>query len=244
MKQVITLAQLNAAMVSNACTAEAILAQYDCPEYMAQTAPVVAAAPVAAHVVAEAVVTPVAAAVVQSTAPFDLMSFAQTTVPAAGSEKRTPAWECDIVELRSRVIIRDLQTPQKRDEANAKLRINLAPVYVDLTAYGTTTSPVDGSVAPIIHFVVPREHEEAAKAKIFADVQSGMHDVALKEAALKVKASAEKKAANRLIKAPQDTAAAMDALAALEAQSAPVVGLEQAAIADLGLAGITLPVLG
>lgn len=251
-KQVITLAQLQAAMAANACTAEAVLAQYDCPEYIAPVATVVeqpAAVAVATQPTVETVAAVIDPAVV---AGFNIMAFAQTAVPAAGSERRTPAWECTIEELRERVNVRDLQTPGKKDELNAKLRLNLAPVYAELTAYGLTP---EGT--PITHFVVPRQHEEVAKAKMKADVMAGLHDAALLDAAQRCKASSEKKAANKLNKAPQDTAGALAALAALEAAQAPAVEvgvqatptmtLDQAAVADLGLApalNLAVPTLG
>lgn len=231
MKQVITLAQLQGAMAQNGYTAEQILSQYDCPEYAqalaAQATPTVA----------------VAGAVVGAGAAFDLMAFAATKAPTAGRNDRVPAWEATIEDLRSRVIIRDVQTPNKKDEANAKLRIQLAPQYVGLSAYGTMQ---DGS--PIVHFVVPRANEEQAKAKLLADVASGMHDVELKAAAEKCKLSSEKKKANALNKkkAPQDTQAAADALAALETASvAPVVlgGTEAAPLEaqfDAAMGGIQL----
>lgn len=231
MSQQITLAQLQAAMAQHQCTAEHVLAAgYTCPEYTAQQT--AQAAPVALS------------------GAFDLMSFAQTAAPTA-SGNRTPAWECSIEELRGRVIVRDLQTPGHKDELNAKLRLNLAPVYVDLGAYGTLP---DGS--PIVHFVVPRAQQAAAEQKLKSDVMSGLHDKALLDAAQRCKASAEKKAENRGKRAPVDAAAATAALAALESgalggqiavEAAPQVQVSAEAptlqlnTADLG--GLTLPVL-
>lgn len=237
MKQVITLAQLNAT-VAQGHTVEAVLASYDCPEYVqAQAAAQVQAAP--------------QVAVAGGGGAFNLLAFAQTQVASASSAKRAPHWEVPVEELRKRVIIRDVQTPQKKDEANAKLRIQLAPQYVDLKAYGTMP---DGS--KIVHFVVPRAQEEAAKAKLLADVMSGMHDDALLAAAAACKGSAEKKKANASAKkAPQDAQMAADAIKALESATAPTlavagggVSLEQqlnmaVAPEQSLLGGITLPTL-
>ena len=157
----------------------------------------------------QAVATTQVAAV--ASAAFNLMAFAQTAAPSAAREKRTPAWECGVEELRTRISIRDLQTPAKKDEANAKLRIQLAPQYVELSAYGTLP---DGS--PIVQFVVPRAAEEQARNKLLADVAAGVHDQALLKAAQACKVSAEKKKANAAKKVPQDSAAAEAAIAALE----------------------------
>lgn len=229
MKQVISLAQLQAAMQQYNCTAEHVLASYDCPEYVAQTA------------------NPTVSVTTAATgAAFNLMAFAAAAPVSSSGERRTPAWEATIEDLRSRVIIRDVQTPQKKDEANAKLRIQLAPQYVDLSAYGAAP---DGS--KLVHFIVPRAYQAQAEAKLLADVQAGMHDAALKEAAEKCRQSAEKKRANKAKKAPVDAAAAAAALQALEAGIGGGVALEQPQVApvtqeptlDLGLGGVVMPTL-
>lgn len=235
MKQVISLAQLQAAMQQYNCTAEHVLASYDCPEYVAQQA---------AQQSTQVNVGVLGAGA--AGAAFDLMAFAAAAPVSASGERRTPAWEATIEELRSRVIIRDVQTPNKKDEANAKLRIQLAPQYVDLAAYGT--APDGGK---LVHFIVPRAYQAQAEAKLLADVQAGMHDAALKEAAEKCRLSAEKKKANKAKKAPVDAAAAAAALQALEAGIGGGVALEQPQVApvtqeptlDLGLGGVVMPTL-
>lgn len=215
-------------MAQYSCTAEQVLANYDCPEYAATQVSVGTVAPAAE-------------------AAFDLMAFAAAApVSASGSAKRCPAWEATIEDLRERVLIRDVQTPNKKDEANAKLRIQIAPQYVKLSAYGTNA---DGS--EIVHFIVPRHLQEQAEAKLLADVKAGVHDAELKAAALRCKASADKKAANKATKAPLDAGAAQAALAALEAgmnmqvQEAPVVTAEPAPALNLGLGldGVVMPTL-
>lgn len=229
MKQVITLAQLQAAMQQYNCPAERVLASYDCPEYVAQQTATPALSVAASAATGGA---------------FDIMSFAASAPVSASGERRTPAWEATIEDLRSRVIIRDVQTPNKKDEANAKLRIQLAPQYVDLAAYGTAP---DGS--KLVHFIVPRAYQAQAEAKLLADVQAGMHDAALKEAAEKCRQSAEKKKANKAKKAPVDAAAAAAALQALEAGIGGGVSVEQVApvsqepALDLGLGGVVMPTL-
>lgn len=228
MKQQISLAQLQGAMAQYNCTAEQVLATYDCPEYTASQ------------------VSVGTVNVATTAAAFDLMAFAAAApVSASGSAKRCPAWEATIEDLRERVLVRDVQTPNKKDEANAKLRIQIAPQYVKLSAYGTNA---DGS--EIVHFIVPRHLQAQAEAKLLADVKAGVHDAELKAAALRCKASSDKKAANKANKAPLDANAAQAALAALEAgmnvqvQAAPVVAVEPAVQAlDLGLGGGVMPTL-